>query len=998
MATGASGGSTMTALALRLLGDMAVLRDGEAQPLPPSRKTRALLAYLALNPGSVRREHLCELLWEIPDDPRGALRWSLSKLRRLVDDGRQRRIVADRCSVQFEAQDVAIDVVALHALAASGPDSLATDRLAEAVERYRGHFLEGLELTGLHDFHAWCVAERERVSRAQAALLRSLVARLAATPAQALPHAHALAALTPYDEAARVTLIQLLVRLGRRAEAEQQYRLGRRLLAEVGQEPSERLYRAWRGPPGGRAAPTRPAPASPAATIPATPRAGGEALFGRDAELALITQAFTETARDGRTRVLLLCGEPGIGKTRLLEAAAGLAREAGALCLQAEAFEAEMMRPYALWLDALRALHPERADTVFGDGGSGDRQRLLNRLSDLVAQETATRPLALLFDDLQWCDESSAAALHYVLRTNPRRPLFTVLAARTDEVQDNAAVQRAIRSLRRDGRLLELPLPPLAEPAVRELIATRAPAADSQRLGRECGGNPLLAIELARAEGTGSGSLQDLVHERLARLDVDGVEVLRWAALIAPRIGVPALERLTGLDRDRIAAALESAEQQALLRSSPRGLHFAHDLIARSIYNEIPPARRRVMHRRVAEWLEEGAARDLEQAADLAHHAAHSGDAALAARGMVSAGRLCLRFFANEDAANLARKGLQLAGELAPPEAICLALELREVLYTATSVSDWEAAADQCVALAEQALEHGALAHARLGYQTASYLRWAHGQWSGAREESLQAERITRGADAREQITGMAETAKCLVLLERDLDRARGLLAEAGELARRQGIRHHALPAGLGMLHYHAGELDLAEEHFHEARTLCRSAGDRLNEFQANEYLVMIAFERGRLEDACRRCHELIALGERLREGSEAPFARVLQALCLYAREGDPAPLDQALETLREADALHRLAYALTRAAFVDLQRGDPGRASERAEEALAHAERLGRATETLLARVALAQACAERGDSTACARHRAAVQAFDGLPVAQWARRRAAALQPAEA
>jgi DNA-binding SARP family transcriptional activator len=78
--------ASMGSLSLKFLGDLTIARDGERVDLPPSRKTRALLAYLALTGRAFRREHLCELLWEIPDDPRGSLRWSLSKLRRLVDD------------------------------------------------------------------------------------------------------------------------------------------------------------------------------------------------------------------------------------------------------------------------------------------------------------------------------------------------------------------------------------------------------------------------------------------------------------------------------------------------------------------------------------------------------------------------------------------------------------------------------------------------------------------------------------------------------------------------------------------------------------------------------------------------------------------------------------------------------------------------------------------------------------------------------------------------
>ena len=138
-------------------------------------------------------------------------------------------------------------------------------------------------------------------------------------------------------------------------------------------------------------------------------------------------------------------------------------------------------------------------------------------------------------------------------------------------------------------------------------------------------------------------------------------------------------------------------------------------LVARGVYSQIAPARRGVMHRRVAELIEEEAALDLEHASDLAHHALASGDPSLGSRAMVSAGKLCLRFFANDDALVLARKGLQLAAQLSDAEHVCRRLELFEVMLSAAPVYDWEAAAEEYAALAERALDHGALAHARLG-------------------------------------------------------------------------------------------------------------------------------------------------------------------------------------------------------------------------------------------------------------------------------------------
>ena len=86
-------------LTIRLLGEIEIVRDGAALTLPPSRKTRALLAFLIASGRQHRRERLCSLFWEIPDDPRGALRWSLSRVRSLVNEPGNERIVADREAV-----------------------------------------------------------------------------------------------------------------------------------------------------------------------------------------------------------------------------------------------------------------------------------------------------------------------------------------------------------------------------------------------------------------------------------------------------------------------------------------------------------------------------------------------------------------------------------------------------------------------------------------------------------------------------------------------------------------------------------------------------------------------------------------------------------------------------------------------------------------------------------------------------------------------------------
>jgi DNA-binding SARP family transcriptional activator len=998
----------MGTLALNFLGDLTVARDGEPLELPPSRKTRALLAYLALTGRPFRREHLCELLWEIPDDPRGSLRWSLSKLRRLVDDEARERIVADRLTVRFDATDADVDVAALATIAHGKLDEAPLPELEAAAARYCGTPLEGLDLPTFHDYSAWYMGERERATANQARVLNALLKRLAGDPQRAVEHARTLVRIAPYDEKVRATLIRLLMTLGRPDQAEQHYQLGSRLLKEAGATPTGELFRAWRGAPGA-AAPVASAPAAQAA-VPAArqaraaPRvahdsksaAGEPRLIGRDTELEQLRAAMTAAFETRRCRAVLLVGEPGIGTSRLLDAAAGLARDAGALVLEAAAYEAESIRPFALFVDALRRLEPAAAAAVFDRADSSNRDRLFERLAELVAERAGAQPVVLKFDDLQWSDESSAAALHYVVRTSESLGLLVLLAARRDELRDNTPILRTMRELRHAGLLEEIDLAALGEHAVREIIGARAPQADAERLCKECGGNPLLAIELARAEAAGESgqSLSEVIQERLARFDADGGEVLRWAAVLSPRIDAASLARLTGLDWNAIGEALDTAARHSMLVPADRGLRFSHELIARSIYAGIPPARRRTMHRRVAELLEQDTALEPERAADLAHHAAQSADAALAARAMISAARLCLRFFANDEASALALKGLQWVEQLTgAAERVCLTLELREAMLTAAPVADWEAAAREFAALAEQALDHGALSHARRGYFMASYVHWAHGHFAGAREEILQSERVARSGNDEEHIVGMAEAARCLAMLERDLTHADAMLMEAQALAARKGMTHNAIPAALGMLRFHENKLDESVELFKQARTLARANGERLDEFQAIEYLAMIDFERGRVEDARVHCKTLVELGDKLREGSERPFAHALDALCHYALTDDTTPLDASLKDLRTADAKHRLAYTLTRAALLDVERQRPEAAIARATEALGYAEALDRATEIVLAHAALARARKAVADAPGYAKHLAALKSLDGASVAKWALDRALAV-----
>ncbi|HET9397514.1 MAG TPA: alpha/beta fold hydrolase [Sphingomicrobium sp.] len=213
---------------LRLLGPMAVIVDGEPVRLPASRKTRALLGYLAAQGKPVRRERLCHLFWEIPDDPRGALRWSLSKLRGVLGAA----IVADRESASLDPAALEVDYTELKS-AAADLAAAPTETLERLCAASSGPFMEDLDLPNCDDFNAWRIATAEDVRVWLDQVCAELVARDLA-PDRLLPHVRAWAERSPHDTDPAEALCRLLLAAGREEEADAQRALLIRRLAEAG--------------------------------------------------------------------------------------------------------------------------------------------------------------------------------------------------------------------------------------------------------------------------------------------------------------------------------------------------------------------------------------------------------------------------------------------------------------------------------------------------------------------------------------------------------------------------------------------------------------------------------------------------------------------------------------------------------------------------------------------------------------------------------------------
>lgn len=202
-----------------LIGPMTVRRDGIVQPVPTSRKTRALLGYLALSRRPVTRQHLCEMFFEGPDDPRAALRWSLTKLRPLVDAPGAPGLIAARDTVALDLEHLRIDVLDLASLAAASPDDVSPDALTRAVARPAGALLEDAELPDHPGYGAWLSGERDRLASLRLRLLVMAAERAGDAPAAVVQAWRPVVDADPTHGEGLRRLAEALEALGRPEEA-----------------------------------------------------------------------------------------------------------------------------------------------------------------------------------------------------------------------------------------------------------------------------------------------------------------------------------------------------------------------------------------------------------------------------------------------------------------------------------------------------------------------------------------------------------------------------------------------------------------------------------------------------------------------------------------------------------------------------------------------------------------------------------------------------------
>jgi serine/threonine protein kinase/tetratricopeptide (TPR) repeat protein len=749
--------------------------------------------------------------------------------------------------------------------------------------------------------------------------------------------------------------------------------------------------------------PPRPAPTPPPKLPPPQFSSGVFALptplIGREKERSRLA-ALVERSSDSRANVLLVKGEPGIGKTKLLDELSNIVAASGGETISVRAFEAEMMRAYGLWIDALRAIPRETMDPhlrtelapLLPELGTRtrveavDRSRLYDAVVELLRKEAERRsPLSIVLDDIQWLDEASAALLHFVVRALGDTKVIFGLGSRRDELEENPAAERLVRTLSRAGMVEVIELEPLDRASTLELAKRIAPKIEADALYADSGGNPLFALEIARARRSGAGhseSLTDLIGERLQRLGDRTRGVLQWAAALGRSFDLQTLALVSEKSPIELLEALEELEKRGVIGariapSGAAGYDFMHDLVRRTAYQGVSEPRRVLLHRGIAKALAPLLASDDGIAAEVARHASLGGEDDLAASACVRAGERCLRLHAYAQARELADLGRTYLPKLPAEKRLSYHIRLL-ALYFHPGIEPkvCRAIDEELAPLLREASAAGFHEDVARGFGLRMWLGFAAGDLDRTARASETQVEVGRDLNPVAQVRALGHAAHCLITVERDIPKARALFFEARSLADRLGGTFWEVNLAGAAMSYFDGELEVAEALFEHALSLTSDNESDWNVWLVHSFLAKIAIERGVPERASKQAAALAELAGKLGEGRATAFATAVGAIArLRGDAGAEEELDRALDELLKIDAKGDTAYLLHQAGAIQLEVGSVDRAEQRAKRALELAERVGWTSDAAAARCLLAKIALQRGDESAARSHLASTE-----------------------
>ncbi|MGI8413853.1 MAG: ATP-binding protein, partial [Solirubrobacteraceae bacterium] len=417
---------------------------------------------------------------------------------------------------------------------------------------------------------------------------------------------------------------------------------------------------------------------------------------GRVGELAELELGLAE-ASSRRPVVVLLGGESGVGKTRLIGELEHRLRDGDALVLRGEGMEqGEGELPYAPLLSALRPLVRERHPILqslspgsrtqlaallpgLADGrlpaaihDASAQLRLFEALLELLDLLSDVQPLVLILEDMHWADRSTRTFVAFLARSLRQERVMLVLSYRADELHRRHALRPLLSELERLERARRVELAPFDRGELVEALTDILGDAPSdelvERLFSRSEGNPLYTEELLAAGLDGRGaapqSLRDAFMLRIERLSEAAKRATR-AIAAGGRLDEPTIAQVSGIEHEALHAALrEAVDEQVLVAGVDGRLYFRHGLLREALYDDLLPGERGELHLALARAFEQGPSaehgREVERAAAIARHYSAGGDQPAALRASVHAACAARDVHAYGEAADLAERALEL--------------------------------------------------------------------------------------------------------------------------------------------------------------------------------------------------------------------------------------------------------------------------------------------------------------------------------------------------
>ena len=695
----------MPSLQIHLFGDFLMLMN--EQPLTGLHQARmqSLLAYLMLHRHTPQsRQRLAFLFWPDSSEPqaRANLRRALHHIRRVLPNAEQ-YLQSDAKTVQWNDQspfilDVADFEHALRKTNAAQQQGQSADvitHLTVAINLYRGEFLSGC-------YDDWILVERERLHQRALTALEQLMLQLEEQRdyATAIHYGKQLLILDPVHELTYRHLMRVHAANGDRAAALRVYRNCVNILQrELGVQPNTDTQESYQR--------LLHLDALTRTSSHKRQQSDPTHLLGREKEWHQLQEAWWVAARQ-RGHFALILGEPGIGKSRLLEEMRDWAAQQGVTTVHARSFEAGGGLAYGPVIDWLRTAPFQRAlaqlapiwrsevarllpELLAGDPDlprpeplteRWQRRRLFEALTQMILAVNA--PLLLALDDLQWCDAETLEWLHFLLHVlgerqasgDERFQVMVIGTARSGDITAEHSLAKLLPALHHTEQVTEIELGPLSADETAtlatQLVDHLPHKATLARLYQLTEGNPFFVVEMVRADLWNNDTtslppkVQSLIKSRLTKLSPTAHTLAGLAATIGRSFSFDVLVQASDVSEEILVQGLDELWQQRIVREQGLLIYdFSHDLIRETAYAALSPPQRLHLHRRVVKALEQIHAADLDAVCgQLGAHYEQVGDWQVAINHYRRAAHLSNALYATEQAIGYLKTVLSLLEKL----------------------------------------------------------------------------------------------------------------------------------------------------------------------------------------------------------------------------------------------------------------------------------------------------------------------------------------------